>query len=226
MGAHAPDSPGRSVAVRAGTEADAAFAGALHAQAIADGYLSALGPRFLELLYRRVVRSSGAFLLVADTGDTATGFIAGALSVGGLYRDFLLHDGVRAVAAAPLRLLRSLPRAVETLRYGSSGAPSTAATASSTNTGAADEAPDAELLSVAVAPAGRGQGVGRLLVGAFQAELAERGVARAHVVVGADNATAIALYRGAGFTPAGDLEVHPGTHSLRLAWSDPGRSPR
>jgi ribosomal protein S18 acetylase RimI-like enzyme len=224
MGAHAPDSSGRAVAVRCGTEADAAFAGALHAQAIADGYLSALGPRFLELLYRRVVRSPGAFLLVADTGDTATGFIAGALSVGGLYREFLLRDGARAVASAPLRLVRSLPRAVETLRYGSSG--SASSTAASTMTGDADGARDAELLSVAVAPAGRGQGVGRLLVAAFLAELAERGVPRAQVVVGADNATAIALYRGAGFIPSGDLEVHPGTHSLRLAWSDPGRSPR
>jgi len=173
----------------------------LHASLIGDGFLSSLGPRFLARLYRRVVRSDDAFVLVVDAGGRPVGFIAGAMALGRLYRRFVVRDGVAAVAAAPLRLAGALPRVLETLRHG----------------GDDDGGGGAELLAVAVDPAFRGARLGTVLVEGFLAEVARRGGGRAQVVVGADNAPAIAMYRRSGFAEVRAFELHPGTTSLVLA---------
>ena len=65
---------------------------------------------------------------------------------------------------------------------------------------AADEA---ELLTIAVAPGARRQGLGARLLAACLAEAAKRGAARIHLEVGAANAPAIALYQAAGLVRTG-----------------------
>jgi ribosomal-protein-alanine N-acetyltransferase len=62
---------------------------------------------------------------------------------------------------------------------------------------------EAELLRVAVEPAGRRRGVGRLLVAAGLDTLRREGVARCHLEVSESNAAAIGLYRALGFAPVG-----------------------
>lgn len=197
---------GTPVEVRRGSPADARRAAELHAGQIAEGFLSQLGPAFLERLYRRIARTDSSFLLVAAEGDRVVGFLAGSCDVGGLYRRFLVRDGVAAALGAWRNLLRAWPRALETLRHGGS-----------------DEvaAGGAELLSVAVDPAARGRGVGGALVAAFVAELGRRGVGSGHVVVAADNASAISLYERGGFVRSRTFELHPGTVSLVLTWTAP-----
>ncbi len=64
-------------------------------------------------------------------------------------------------------------------------------------------ADEAELLTLAVDPAGRRQGLGRRLVAAFLAEARARNATRAFLEVVPDNDAAIALYRQAGFMPCG-----------------------
>src|SRR5439155_26715384 len=159
-----------------------------------EGFLPSLGVPFLTRLYRRVVRAPGSFLLVATGDDGVVGFIAGTGDTGRLYRDFLLRDGAMAAARAAPRLVRSWRRVLETLRYGTADG--------------AVALPPAELLAVAVSPASRGQGAGRLLVEAFVAELERRRVAGARVVVGAGNGRAIGLYRACGVRPATTIGVH------------------
>ncbi len=58
--------------------------------------------------------------------------------------------------------------------------------------------------------------MGQQLVEGFLGELEERGVGAAHVVVGAGNAAAIAVYRRAGFTVARTFEMHRGTQSVLM----------
>ena len=192
--------------LRVGTQADARAAASLHGGQIDEGFLASLGPRFLARLYRRVVLFDGSFLLMADTPASQGGFIAGALDVGAFYKSFLVHDGaVAAIAAAP-RLVRAWPRALETLRHGSSG---------NAETGAA------ELLSIAVDPGSRGRGTGALLVNGFIDEARRRGATAAQVVVGANNRSAISLYARSGFEQVDDFELHPGTRSLLMRRSLP-----
>jgi ribosomal-protein-alanine N-acetyltransferase len=65
---------------------------------------------------------------------------------------------------------------------------------------AADEA---ELLSIAVLPAARGQGVGRVLLEEAMTEAQRRGAARMFLEVAAPNARALALYGSCGFAAVG-----------------------
>jgi len=202
--------PDGEAELRPARQGDARAVATLHARLITEGFLSSLGPRFLHRLYRRIVRSEDCFVLVAHDAGTPVGFIAGTESLGRLYRRFLVHDGVVAGLSAPVRIVSTLPRVLETLRHGT-GEPGAAG---------------AELLAVAVDPAWRGRHVGARLVDGFLAEVERRGITRAQVVVGAGNTAAVAMYGRAGFTEAGAFEMHRGTESLVLATPVPagGRS--
>lgn len=63
--------------------------------------------------------------------------------------------------------------------------------------------PEAEILTLAVAPARRRQGIARRLLARFEAEAAARGAREAFLEVAETNAAALALYAGAGWRPAG-----------------------
>ena len=193
--------------VRAAAPADLGVVAALHADRIGEGFLSSLGTAFLRRLYRRVLRSTDGFVLVATdpavSGPRVIGFVAGVGSVGALYRRFLVRDGVVAGALAASQLVRAVPRVIETLRYPA----------------ATGELPEAEILAVAVASTATGVGIGRALVKAATDSFVERGVTTAKVVTTADNAAAIAMYRACGFVATVGVEVHAGRASEVLVWT-------
>ena len=64
-------------------------------------------------------------------------------------------------------------------------------------------ADEAEILTLAVRPEARRQGVGRRLVDEGRQFAATQGVTRLFLEVAEDNAAALALYAGAGFVEAG-----------------------
>ncbi len=205
-----PRDPGTASVVRKGRVGDAPLAAALHAGEISQGFLAVLGVRFLERLYRRICLSPESFLLIAED-DVPFGFIAGSTDVKALYRSFLVRDGaVAAVIAAP-HLVTGWRRVAETLRHGGSDGPGSGR--------------GAELLAVAVDRDYQGAGAGRQLVASFLAEVSARGVDAAHVVVGADNRAAIALYERAGFDTVGRFELHAGTESLLMQWDRQAGTP-
>ena len=61
----------------------------------------------------------------------------------------------------------------------------------------------AELKRMFVAPGARGQGLARRLLATIERAAAAEGVTRLHLETGTLQTEAIALYRGAGFTPGG-----------------------
>jgi ribosomal protein S18 acetylase RimI-like enzyme len=205
-GRHEPaGSGGSGVTVRTGGyRDDASSAARLHAGRIGDGFLSFLGPAFLTRLYRRIARTDGAFLLVADDGGTVVGFIAGSADVRSLYRSFLVRDGIAAGLSAAPRLVRGWRRVLETLGHDSGDGAGTGR--------------GTELLAVAVDPGREGEGIGKALVGAFLDRVTASGGHEAYVVVGADNAGAITLYTRAGFESVDEFELHTGTRSLLMQW--------
>lgn len=64
-------------------------------------------------------------------------------------------------------------------------------------------ADESELLTLAVAPEARRQGIGRELLLQSMQRAARRGAVTMYLEVAADNAPALALYRGAGFVQTG-----------------------
>jgi len=192
-----------AVALRAAGPNDASATAALHAAGIGDGFLPKLGPRVLRLLHKRMTLDPSSFVLVATSGRGIDGFVAGTTDVGRLYKSFLRRDGVVAALLAAPRAPRLWRAALETLRY----------------SGRTDSSwPRAELLAIAVDDSVRGKGLGRALTRGLQDELTRRGVTEAKVVVGADNAAALALYRATGFRSAGVVDVHRGRRSEVLVW--------
>ena len=63
--------------------------------------------------------------------------------------------------------------------------------------------PEAELMTLAVAPAARRQGQGQALLAEFERQACLRAASEAFLEVAADNAAAIALYEAAGWVRAG-----------------------
>lgn len=192
--------------IRLGGVGDVPVVARLHAGQISEGFLASLGPRFLERLYRRMCRSEGSFVLVADDGGRVVGFVAGSVATRQLFSTFVVRDGPFAALRSPGQLLSSWRRVRETLRHGRAGD---------------EQRAEGELLAIAVDPRCRRGGVGARLVQALLEETARRSAASVDVVVGAGNQAAIALYRHAGFVPVRHFELHPGTTSLVLRHSSP-----
>lgn len=183
---------------------DPAAAARLHAERIGEGFLVTLGPRFLTRLYRRIARSPGALLLVAVDGEEVVGFVAATTSTRSLYAEFLRRDAVPAGLAAAPAIVRAPRRVWETWRYGA---------------GADDgDLPEAEVLSIAVAAAAGGRGIGGALLTAALDDLGRRGASRAQVVTAAGNDAALALYERAGFRRHRRTEVHAGVAQEVLVW--------
>ena len=150
-----------------------------------------------------MLRSSDAFIIVEDGEHGIAGFVAGVADLGALYRRFMIHDGALAALGAAPRLIRVVPRVIETMRY-----PTTTA-----------DLPDAEILAVAVAADRSGQGIGRQLVDAATTAFRSRGIDTAKVVTTSDNAAALAMYRACGFVSTAAVEVHAGRESEVLVWT-------
>ena len=194
------------VSVRRAVPDDHAAIAALHAEMIGSGFLSSLGTPFLRELYRALIGSESGRVFVAEGSGRVVGFVAGTDDTGAFYKEFLR----RRLVPAGLRLLPALLRPStwrrlwETFRYGNH--PSRAR---------------AELLSMAVAPAARGRGLGGELVTALLHAASKSGVPGMTVVVGADNDRALRLYRSNGFGAPVTMEVHSGSPSLELLWQPP-----
>ncbi len=189
--------------IRRAEDRDIPHLARLHMEAIDTGFLPRLGASFMERLYAAMLEWDGAAVFVADGVWRPVGFVAGVTDIGAFYKHFIRHYGIGAGFAAAPRLVRpsALRRAWETLTY------------SGDHGGVR-----AELLSMAVAPEARRRGLASRLGEQLLDTLSALGEEKVKVVVGADNAVAIAAYRKMGFVPSGSVEVHAGERSEVLTW--------
>jgi ribosomal protein S18 acetylase RimI-like enzyme len=168
----------------------------LHAEGIATGFLSSLGRGFLTQLYTAIPRCPSGFGFVAlDEHENVQGFIACAESTGALYKQALRRRAVQMAFPILRFLVRPsvIKRLFNTLRYPSE---------------VGDQVPPAELLSIVVTPALRGQGAGKALVAAATEEFRKRRIDRYKVAVWDQNERANAFYKSCGFEFALTREHH------------------
>lgn len=173
----------------------------LHAAHIDQGFLATLGPGFLSVLYRAIDESPEGVLLVEEQDGRVVGFIAAAARIAPIYRRMLRY---------PFRLTRHLlpccvrPRALrnimEILRY-------------SKGTGLDRALPEAELLSLVVAPQDRGKAVAEHLYGRLADAFRRRGISAFKLIVGEELEPAHRFYRRMGATAAGSIHLHRGRSS-------------
>jgi ribosomal protein S18 acetylase RimI-like enzyme len=189
--------------LRFGVVGDSQRLADLHAEQIGEGFLSSLGPRFLRRLYGRVVRSDGAFAVVAEHEGEVVAFCAAAEDVRRFYVEFVARDSLMAGVAAAPRLLRAVPRALETLRY----------------PGTTGSLPRAEILSVVTDRHVTGHGLGSRVLTRALAELRARGCDAAKVVTGAGNEPALRMYERCGFATRRSISIHEDVPSEVLVWA-------
>jgi glycosyltransferase involved in cell wall biosynthesis/ribosomal protein S18 acetylase RimI-like enzyme len=195
--------PSTDLAIRPGRLQDRHAVAQLHAAGIETGFLSTLGPGFLALLYRALIGDHRSQVLVAEVGGKVVGFVAGTEDTRAFYREFARRYAIPAGLQIAANLRRGMvSRIRETRSYGVEGHHEVAA----------------ELLSMVVAPAARGQGLAHRLGVELQNWARQRHLGAMKVVVGADNEKAIGVYRRLGFGDDRRIEVHQGQPSLELVW--------
>jgi ribosomal protein S18 acetylase RimI-like enzyme len=191
----APDEP---IQLRPARQEDIPTLARMHRE-IRDAFLSTLGDRFLRRLYRALVDDRDAVVVVAENGQGIVGFATGVASVPDFYRRFFRRHGAMAALAAAPHLLRpaTIRRALETAGYPQS----------------VGSLPNAEFLSMAVAPGVRARGIGTMLAGGIRRGLAERGVSEFKVVVGVPNEAPNRLFARLGYECRTQITVHDGVPS-------------
>jgi len=173
----------------------------LHVRCLDQGFLATLGEGFLAQMYEAIDATPGALLLTEEREGEVVGFITGGTGMGAIYRRMMrrpLHLGL-ALLPALVRPAR-LRRIVEILRYSGEG-------------GLPAGAPEAELLSLAVAPEWRGKGIADSLYARLTEAFRTQGVAAFRIIVGAPLAPAHRFYTRMGAVPIGGIEVHAGQAS-------------
>ena len=170
----------------------------LHVRCLDQGFLATLGEGFLSLMYEAMDRAAGVTLITEEREGRVVGFITGGTGMGPIYKRMLRSPLRLGLALAPA-LVRpaKVRRIIEILRYsGDADLP--------------EGVPDAELLSLAVAPEARGSGVADTLYRKLVEDFEARGVNAFRIIVGDALAPAHRFYQRMGATVAGEVQVHEG----------------
>lgn len=174
----------------------------LHVDNLDQGFLATLGPRFLTLMYRAIDECDSSVLLIEQRNEHVIGFVCGAHSMGPIYRQMLRHWQRLIPSLFPSLLNpRRVWRILEILCYSGKGT-------------ALADLPAYELLSIAVEPSARGQGVSERLYKGLMDHCLEHGIPSFKIVVGESLAPAHRFYQRMGAEVAGETEVHRGETSV------------
>lgn len=174
----------------------------LHAENLDQGFLATLGPRFLTLMYQAIDECENAVLLVETRDDGVIGFVTGAGRMGPIYRRMLRHWPRLFLALLPSLLNpRRFWRILEILFY-------------TREAGHDETVPAYELLSIAVDPSVRGQGVSESLYRRLISRCRESDIPAFKIVVGENLVPAHRFYQRMGARVVGETEVHGGERSL------------
>jgi ribosomal protein S18 acetylase RimI-like enzyme len=161
----------------------------VHLVSFPNFFLTFMGPRFLDLLYREIYREPGNVCLIAEAADGGLiGFVVGVRDQVGLYKRLASRRWFAFAIASAGTVVRHpsvLPRLLRALTY--SDKASTAAC-------------PALLMSIAVSPRAMGTGVGQALVNEFLHHMAQHGVDNICLTTDRDNNEATnRFYRKCGF---------------------------
>ena len=187
--AHSPDNVFRQLA-------------RLHREEISGGFLSSLGEDFLTQLYKSLATNPDLHLIAARERGESLGFICGAVSTAGVYRQFFRKHAWRVAPSLFWRLLSwsTIRRVAETLRYPSA----------TQDRGL----PEPEILNFCVSSKQQRRGIGKRLFAELCEEFARRGIAEIRIVTGVSQHSAQRFYDALGAQRVEEIEVHKGARSL------------
>ena len=203
-----------TVGLRAMERADLPFAAVLHRRCLRHGMFPELGPRFLAAYLGTFVSSPFAVALVADGIDEPLGFLVGTLDDRAHYRHVLRRHGLRLAALGTVALLVRPLVAYRFARTRATRYLRGSVRLARTPVKAAPAPARGVIAHVAVAPAGRGRGVGAALVEQFVAHARSAHLPAVRLVTRADGDGAGAFYRRLGWQEDGRFDDRDG-----LTWT-------
>jgi ribosomal protein S18 acetylase RimI-like enzyme len=168
----------------------------LHMEGIATGFISSLGPGFVAALYDAIAEDPNSFGFAAVENDRVLGFVAFTTNLSKLYRYVALKKGLKFAVVLIRRMcsFQALNKVWDNVLYPSKMKKM--------------DLPDAELLSIAVAPEGRGKGIAQQLVDAGMEECRKRRIEKVKVLVADFNEPANKLYQKTGFQRVCQITSH------------------
>lgn len=174
----------------------AAHIAKLHMQGISTGFISSLGIGFVTALYEAIAENESSFGFVAEQENRILGFVAFSTNLSKLYKYVILKKGFKFafVLIRKMFSFKVLKKVWENIFYPSKMAKL--------------DLPDAELLSIVVAPQGRGKGIAKQPVGAGFRECKMRGIDKVKVLVAVQNEMANKLYLKCGFELVAQIKNH------------------
>jgi GNAT superfamily N-acetyltransferase len=188
----------------------------LHAASITTGFLSTLPLPFLATLYSSIARCKGSTVIVAlDEDGTVGGFVAGAVSVGLMYKKVLLQSALPLIwhILPHLFNITTIKKLLETVRYGFVKKDTKQEMTESAESGQLPDtrhsSPSAsELLSIAVDSSVRGKGTGKKLVNELELFFRQNGVSSYKVVTYSKDSVSNSFYVHCGFELHGQFLHH------------------
>lgn len=177
----------------------------LHIKGISTGFISSLGLGFVTALYESIAEDENSFGFVAIEDEKVLGFVAFTTNLSKLYKYVIFKKGLKFsfILAKKMMSVQNTKKVWANLFYPKKMQEM--------------QLPDAELLSIVVAPEGRGKGLASKLTQAGFEECKKRGIEKVKVLVAADNAPANKLYLKCGFEFATQIDSHGVTSNVYIA---------
>ncbi|MFH1392113.1 MAG: GNAT family N-acetyltransferase [bacterium] len=170
---------------------DATQIARIHKQEISQGFLSSLGEKFLAKLYEAIIKSPGAFVIVAKKNNQIIGFISGCANTKKFYRYFVKRYFFQALFILLLKI-QNLKKILETLKYSQEN----------------KNLPKAELLTIAVIKKYQGRGIAQKLFKKFFQEMRRKKITKFKVIVGENLIRANRFYEKSGFRMHSCISIH------------------
>ena len=173
----------------------------IHREELGDGFISGLGDRMLELLFRSGCSGNAGIVMLAREGATGNvvGFLMGTRDTGRFYREYLVKNFFRTCWVLLPRICSfyTLRRIFESLLYPKKKMHK--------------ELPVAELLDIAVTAEHHGNGIGRQLFCAYAGALANEGIPAFKITTGESLRGAQEFYTKLGARFVRWVQVHAGS---------------
>jgi len=173
----------------------------IHTESLEGSFLSSLGIRFLNILYRTLVEYKEGFLIIAQDNKQIVGFVSGAVDTRVFFKHFLKKNIIKITFLLLPNLfnIAFLRKALEIARY--------------TKRDSGVSLPRAELLSIAVKVTHRDMGIGKQLFKKLANDFCAVGISEFRIIVGARLAKAKKFYQNMECKRIRQIELHRGEES-------------
>ena len=178
----------------------------IHIKSFNDFFLSTLGKDFLRTYYKAVLQFEESIAVCAiNTQGKLVGFATGSMQATG-YNRRLLSANCRGFLLVALKLIFTKPKAIIRLLKNLTK-----------QANPADDGNYAELLSIAVLPTEKGNGVGKGLLNYFEAEAMKRGCTKVALTTDFENNDGVvAFYRKNGYGVFYEFITYPNRKMYKL----------